>query len=71
MPDTPIELRCGGTMHGKMLSATTLEVLCKRRACGKRPGVVVLHTFDLTTGNLIKTERFTDPSGKDNREDGH
>lgn len=71
MPDdTPKELRCGGTMHGKMPSPTLLEVPCKRRVCGKEPGVVVLHTFDLTTGNLVGTVRFADPSRKDNRENG-
>lgn len=55
-----IELRCGGTMHGK-LAEGKLEVKCGRRSCGAKRGVVVLHTFDLVTGEMIGTERFADP----------
>ncbi len=55
------ELRCGSTMHARMLDQTTLEVKCKRRACGHAPGVVVLHTFDITTGRLMGTRKFADP----------
>lgn len=55
------ELRCAGTMHARMLDETTLEVKCKRRACGHIPGVVVLHTFNILTGELLKTQKFADP----------
>lgn len=55
------ELRCGGTMHGRMLDSTQLEVKCKRRSCGHRPGIVVLHIFNVTTGTLLKTLKFADP----------
>lgn len=55
------ELRCGTTMHGRMLDETTLEVKCKRRACGHRPGTVVLHEFNIQTGVLLKTKRYADP----------
>lgn len=56
------ELRCGGTMHGKLnIVNGMLEVKCSRRRCGAERGVVVLHTFDLSTGNMIKTQRFRDP----------
>lgn len=54
------ELRCGGTMHGRMLDDTHLEVKCGRRSCGHRPGTIVLHVFDLTTGNFT-TRKFADP----------
>jgi len=57
----PKELRCGGNMHGIMLDDTHLEVKCKRRACGSKPGTVVLHVFDITTGELTRTRRFKDP----------
>jgi hypothetical protein len=55
-----IELRCGGTMHGK-LDQQLLEVKCGRRGCGAKRGVVVLHTFDLKTGNMVGTKRYADP----------
>lgn len=56
------ELRCGGTMHGKLdLVDGKLEVKCRRQGCGARRGTVVLHTFDLTTGHLIGTRKFADP----------
>ena len=57
-----MELRCDGTMHGRLNAENlTLEVKCKRRKCGVQPGVVVLHTFDLRTGELIETKQFADP----------
>lgn len=57
------ELRCGGTMHAKLdAESRRLQVKCGRRSCGAAKGVVVLHTFDLTTGELVGTARFTDPT---------
>jgi hypothetical protein len=55
-----IELRCSGTMHGK-LGNHILEVKCGRRGCGAVKGVVVLHTFDLETGLLVGTKKYADP----------
>lgn len=40
----------------------TLEVACSNRLCGKEPGVVVRHRFDLSTGKVLKTMRFQDPA---------
>lgn len=58
-----IELRCGGTMHGKLsVRDAILEVKCNRRGCGAKPGVVVLHTFDVNTGKMIGTRKFRDPT---------
>jgi len=56
------ELRCIGTMHGKLdIHDGKLEVKCGRRRCGAGRGVVVLHTFDLTNGELVGTKRYADP----------
>jgi hypothetical protein len=56
------ELRCPGTMHGRVSEdRKKLEVKCYRRGCGHAPGVVVLHTFDLESGEIESTRRFTDP----------
>lgn len=60
------ELRCGYMMHGILRGENLIEVKCKRRPCGAKPGVVVLHTFNLTTGKLVGTVRFRDPVRKGN-----
>lgn len=61
-----IELRCSGTMHGKLnIHDGKLEVKCGRRGCGAGRGVVVLHTFDINTGELVGTSRFADPVKKE------
>lgn len=57
-----VELRCAGTMHAKLdIADGKLEVKCGRRGCGATRGVVVLHTFDVTTGHMVGTKRFADP----------
>lgn len=56
------ELRCEGTLYGVLSDDhTTIEVKCKRRRCGYRSGVVILHTLSLETGKVIKTLRFQEP----------
>lgn len=55
-----IELRCPGTMHGK-LEDDAIEVKCRRRSCGSKIGVVVLHRFSIHTGELVSTRRFAEP----------
>lgn len=57
------ELRCEGTLFGVISDdLKTIEVKCKRRKCGHRPGVVVLHTLSLETGKEVSTRRFADPA---------
>lgn len=63
----PKELRCGGTLHGILLDdGLHLEVKCKRRSCGARPGIVVLHTISLETGKVVSTSKFADPNHPSN-----
>jgi len=58
-----IELRCMGTMHGILSDdLTSIEVKCKRRSCGAFPGIIILHTFDLETGKLLKTKKYAEPN---------
>jgi hypothetical protein len=65
------ELRCGGNMHGKLdIVNGKLEVKCRRRGCGAKRGVVVLHTFELSTGKMVGTRKFADPVGKEDRHNG-
>jgi len=64
------ELRCGGTMHGRLdEDLGLLEVKCGRRSCGAAPGVVVLHTFDIHTGELTGTARFRQPPKEGTNDD--
>lgn len=56
------ELRCGHNLHGVLIDENTLEVKCRSKACGAKRGVVVLHRFDLTTGHLISTNIYRDPT---------
>jgi len=61
----PTELRCNGTLYGILSDdRTTIEVKCHRRKCGYAPGVVVLHTLSLETGQVISTQRFKEPRTK-------
>jgi len=58
-----IQLRCEGTLYGVLSDDHQfLEVKCKRRRCGYAPGVVILHTLSIETGQVISTRRFKEPS---------
>lgn len=59
-----IDLRCGTTLHGRLTDNRWLEVKCKRRACGYSKGTVVLHTIDITTGEVTQTRRFAEPKNQ-------
>jgi hypothetical protein len=54
------ELRCGSKKFGEVVDGHTVEVKCDSRFCGAKPGVIVLHKFDLSTGLLVETTRFKD-----------
>lgn len=41
-----------------------VEVKCDRSHCGAGRGRVVLHRFDVRTGELLETLRFMDPTPK-------
>lgn len=59
-----MELRCDShILHGIMVTqgSGVLEIPCRSRWCGKRPGVVVLHRFNINTGKLLETLRFSEP----------
>jgi hypothetical protein len=62
-----IDLRCGTTLHGRLTDNRWLEVKCKRRACGYAKGMVILHTIDITTGEVVKTDHFAEPSTQKRR----
>lgn len=58
-----MELRCPeGVLFGVLDDPVDgrLTVLCRHWRCGKRPGVVVRHRFDLTSGK-VETKLFAAP----------
>jgi hypothetical protein len=65
-----IELRCGKRLHGVLTDDGVLEVSCRSALCGHRDGVVVIHKFDVTSGALLDTEFYKDPSNRKDQADG-
>lgn len=66
-----MELRCPHKLHGMVVSDDVLEVKCDSRFCGHTPGVVVLHQFSISTGELIQTRTFKNPDlGAERSTDG-
>lgn len=62
-----IELRCEGNLYGVYdAEKHTLEVRCKRRAHGARPGIIVLHTISLETGKVVGDRKYKDPRWVEN-----
>lgn len=59
-----IDLRCGANLYGRLTDERWLEVKCKRRACGYDKGMVILHTIDIQTGEVVKTDRFAEPRNR-------
>jgi hypothetical protein len=60
-----MDLRCDAKLHGKV-QGDYVEVSCDSRYCGWRPGVVVLHRFNLHTG-LMTTRKFKNPQAVQER----
>lgn len=56
-----MELRCGSKILHGITEGDTIEVTCRSKWCGKAPGVVVLHTFNIHTGELVETRKFAEP----------
>lgn len=58
-----MDIRCSNKLHARMVEdgSGVIEVACDSRWCGKKSGVVVLHRFDLTTGQLLETLKFRSP----------
>lgn len=53
-------LRCESKKHAELINDHVIEVKCSSRFCGARRGIVVIHRFDLATGNMT-TRRFQAP----------
>jgi len=60
-----MQLRCeNGILFGVVLPNGQLEVKCRSRRCGHQAGVVVLHRFDLATGQEVagSPKQYRDPA---------
>lgn len=64
------ELKCSsGRLHG-VLENGHIEIACRSSRCGKRPGVVVIHRFDLSTGECVSTRQYQEARLTKGVEDG-
>lgn len=61
-------LRCDAKLHGILVGDGLIEVKCQSRFCGAKRGVVVLHRFSMSDGNIVTTLRFREPENP--REEG-
>jgi hypothetical protein len=57
-----VELRCDKRLHGVLTDDGILEVSCRSALCGHVDGTVVIHRFDVNTGELIDTKMYKDPA---------
>lgn len=66
-----MHLRCGNKLFGILVAEDVLEVKCDSKFCGHEPGTVVLHRFNLRTGDLVETKQYAEPrKGKEEQGDG-
>jgi hypothetical protein len=60
-----MDIRCPNKLHGILdESGEVIEIKCKSRWCGYRPGVVVVHKFSTKDWALVDTRVFRDPDQK-------
>jgi len=54
-----MELRCDSKKHGELIvPGEVIEVKCDSRFCGAKGGVIVLHKFDVHSGELLDTNKY-------------
>jgi hypothetical protein len=59
-----MDLRCGNGILFGTVEDGVLEVKCRSNRCGHEAGSVVLHRFDLMTGELQGTLKFKNPANR-------
>lgn len=59
-----MDLRCANGILFGTVDDGVIEVKCRSRRCGHEAGSVVLHRFDLMTGELKGTKKFRNPANK-------
>lgn len=60
----PVDLSCPNRSRHAVLypELGVVEVKCDRSHCGSGKGKVVLHRYNIQTGELTETLRFADPT---------
>lgn len=62
-----MDLRCQAKKWGEVWDASgLLDIKCNSRFCGAGKGIIVLHRFDLETGEMVSTQRFQAPPNRKN-----
>lgn len=62
-----MDLRCDNRiLHGVINEDGEIEVRCRSGKCGHRSGVIVIHKFNVVTGELVKTSVFAEPLERSN-----
>jgi hypothetical protein len=64
-----MELRCPNEILHGVVNDDFIEVKCRSNRCGHRTGVVVMHRFNVITGELVSTQLFRETPTKE-RKDG-
>lgn len=56
-----IAIRCGNRKHFDVAAGSVgvARIYCRDKRCGASRAVIVMHEFDLTTGELTNTYRFS------------
>ena len=59
-----MDLRCGqGVKFAELdLEGGVIKVKCRHPQCGAERGVVIIHDFDLRSGNPLATHKYKDPA---------
>ena len=55
-----MEIRCTNKKHGELENGV-FETTCNSRFCGAGAGIVVLHGFNVASGELVYTKKFKNP----------
>lgn len=65
------ELRCDSfKLHAIVTDQGLIEIQCRDKRCGYKPGISILHRFNPESGELISTLKFNDPPRKGENKDG-
>jgi len=67
-----MDVRCPNGIKFGNLEDGVLEVKCRSNRCGAERGVVVvIHEFSASTGKLLRTRKFRDPSHRKGNDGSH